>query len=338
MTLTTAIEYYVEYLQHEIHATTSTRLGYTSYLRRFHRYLTGRNGTEPNLEAITTDDVRSYLYTLSRQGLRPRTLRTAMYPLRGLFAMAMARGYRPDNPARAVKLPKKDAAIRETVSDEELEQLLAGCERTTDPVRRSMLKALLSVLIFAGVRRQELLDLQVGDIDLKEKRLLVRSGKGGKSRSLFLCQQCVDAVREWLAVRPRARHSYLFLVDTCRRLGEVGLVALIEQAKSLADLRDHGNIKPHAMRHAAATRLLRNGADLRSIQQFLGHSQLQTTAVYLHTDEQQLQRIAELGGFQSDDVQANRSASVVRPRFSHAGSVSGGPTPGRFIRRGRTSS
>src|SRR5262249_20326770 len=96
--------------------------------------------------------------------------------------------------------------------------------------------------------------------------------------------------------------SYLFVTDRRRRLGEVGLHALIETAKSLADLREHRNIKPHSIRHAAATRLLRNGADLRSIQQFLGHSQLQTTAMYLHTDEQQLQRIAGLSELPSSQA------------------------------------
>lgn len=338
ITLSSAIDVYLEYLEHEQHASRTTRYGYAAYLRRFARFVVERHQTEVAVAEVVVDDVRAYLYSLSRQGLRPRTLRTALYPVRGLFALAVERGYRPDNPAGAVKLPKKDAAVRETVSDEELERLLAGCDREPDPTRGTMLKALLAVLIFGGVRRQELLDLKVADVDLKEKRLLVRSGKGSKSRSLFLCQACVDALRAWLAVRPRAKHDYLFLVDSRRRLGEVGLGTLIEEAKALADLRDHGNIKPHAMRHAAATRLLRNGADLRSIQQFLGHSQLQTTAIYLHTDEQQLQRISELGGFRTSDVKANGRSSVKPPLFQS--SRAGGrrdrePSRGRFIRRSR---
>lgn len=293
-----AIRAYSDFLMLELHASKSTRLGYQAYLRRFSRFLTERHGTAPQLAEVTTDDVRSYLYRLSREGLRPRTLRGAIYPIRGLFGMAVERQYVSDNPAKAVKLPKKDAAVREAASDEELEQLLAGCERERDPQRRAMLKALLSVLIYGGLRRQEALDLQVGDIDVKKGQLLVRSGKGSKSRAIFPCQACLQAIHGWLAVRPKSPHPYLFIVDRRRRLGEEGLRRLVEEAKSLADLRDHENIKPHAMRHAAATRLLRNGADLRSIQHFLGHSCLQTTAVYLHTDEQQLQRIAELGGLE----------------------------------------
>jgi site-specific recombinase XerD len=295
MTLSEAVTAYIEYLEHEQGASRTTRFGYTSYLRRFTRYLTERYGREPGLGEVSTDDVRSYLYQLSRRGLRPRTLRSAMYPLRGLFGFAVDRGYRPDNPATAVKLPKKDAPVRATVSDEELEQLLAGCEREVEPARRAMVRAVLAVLIYGGLRRQELLDLQVTDIDRAQRKLTVRSGKGAKSRTLFVCQACVQALHDWMVARPKSPHPYLFVTDRHRRLGEEGLRTLVERAKSLADLREHGNIKPHSIRHAAATRLMRNGADRRSIQQFLGHSDLQTTAMYLHTDDQQLERISEMG-------------------------------------------
>lgn len=297
LTFADAMLRYLEYLEHEQGASRTTCAGYQSGLRRFARFLAGRQTAEPLLTDVSADDVRSYLYSLSRRGLRPRTLRGAIYPLRGLFGLAVTRGWRPDDPARAVKLPKKDAAVRETVSDEELEQLLAACEREPAVVRRTMLKAVLAGLIYTGLRRQELLDLQVADLDLKERKLLVRCGKGSKSRTVYLCQPCVEVMREWLSIRPKAKHPYLFLTDVGRRLGEEGLRHLVETAKSLADLRDHENIKPHSIRHAAATRLLRNGADLRSIQQFLGHSHLQTTAIYLHTDERQLQRISELAAF-----------------------------------------
>jgi len=296
-TLSDAINLYTEYLTHEQGARPTTLVGYKSGLRRFQRFILTRYSDEPRLDGVTEEDVRSYLYSLSRKGLRPRSLRGAIYPIRSLFAMAKDRGYVAHNPAQAIKLPRKDAAVRETVSDEELTQLLAGCERERDARRRSMMKAVLAVLIYAGLRRQELLDLQVGDIELEERKVTVRCGKGGKARSLFVCQACVTAIREWLGARPKSPHPFLFVTDRRRRLGEVGLAQLLEEVKCLADLRDHQNIKPHSIRHAAATRLLRNGADLRSIQQFLGHSQLQTTAIYLHTDEQQLQKIAEFSAF-----------------------------------------
>lgn len=323
LSFTEGIHRYLEYLRHEQHASETTCLGYQSGLRRFRRFLVERYGEEPELDRVTVDDVRNFLYTLSRQGLRPRTLRGAIYPLRGLFGMAVERGYCPADPARAVKLPKKDAAVREQVSDEELEQLLAGSEREADPARRAMLRAVLAVLIYAGLRRQELLDLQVEDVDLKEGKIRVRSGKGGKARTVWVCGPCIEALRRWLQARPKLRHAYLFVADRRRRLGEVGLAALIERAKSLADLREHANIKPHAIRHAAATRLLRNGADLRSIQQFLGHSQLQTTAIYLHTDERQLQRIAKCGALGREQATQKREAAAERRWGKRRHSVTG---------------
>jgi integrase/recombinase XerC len=241
-------------------------------------------------------DVRDYLYTLSRQGLRPRTLRGAICPVRNLLALAVERGYRFDNPAASLRLPKKDAAVRRTVSDEEIALLLAGVEREADNTVRAMMGALLAVLVYTALRRQELLDLDVTDVDLTERRLTVRRGKGSKRRAVPLSQDCSRALRDWLEVRQAlgCRHSGLFITDRGRRLGENGLATIFEKARALADLRGARHVTPHAIRHAAATRMLKNGADLRSIQHILGHTNIQTTQVYLHTDEQQLQRVAEL--------------------------------------------
>jgi len=326
LTVHQGVELYLEYLAHEQHASASTRMGYQSWLRRFLRFIAQQAvesaTAEPLLVEVSSEQIRSYLYSLSRQGLRPRTLRGALYPVRGLFTMARERGYRPDNPALAVKLPKKDAAIRVTVSDAELEQLLVGSAREPDPERRPMSRAVLAVLIYGGLRRRELLDLQVSDVGLEDGRIHVRSGKGAKSRTVFVCKECVQALQEWLAVRPRVAHSYLFVTDSRRRLGDVGLSQLLTAAKSMGDLGEQSHLTPHAIRHAAATRLLRNGADLRSIQQFLGHSSLQTTAVYLHTDEQQLQRIAECGGLRRNPSPAPRTSretsAAPRMRFERS--------------------
>jgi site-specific recombinase XerD len=240
--------------------------------------------------------VRDYFYTLSRKGLRPRTLRGAICPIRNLFTLAVERGYRTDNPAATLKLPKKDAAVRATVSDEEIIKLVAGVEREPDATRRAMARALVGVLVYAAVRRQEVLDLQVGDVDLNEHRLTIRHGKGNKRRSVPLGKDCARALREWLAVRAGlgCKHEALFIRDRTRKLGETGLTKLLEEVRAMADMREAKHITPHAIRHAAATRMLRNGADLRSIQHILGHTNIHTTQVYLHTDERQLQHVAEL--------------------------------------------
>jgi site-specific recombinase XerD len=296
LTIAEAVQEYPGYLAYERSCSKTTLACYASHVRRFRRHAIVRRGEEPTVAGVTVDDIRRFLHTLC--GRRPRTVRGILHALRAFFSMAVERGWRTDNPALAVRLPKKDAALRETCSEEDLERLLAGCAREPDPIRRAMMKAVLAVLIYAGLRRQELLDLEVRHLDLAQATLLVQRGKGSKSRSIYICQSCVQALRDWLAVRPKAVHQYLFVTDRRRRMGDDGLRSLLEAAKWLADLRDHPHITPHVLRHAAATRLQRNGADLRSVQQWLGHSDLRTTAEYLHTDEERLKQVAEFAEFQ----------------------------------------
>lgn len=324
LTFLEAVELYSTHLALEQQARPSTQVGYKSWLRRFNRYLVDRHEAPVPVAAVTVEDVRSYVYSLARSGLRPRTLCGAIHPLRGMFAVLLEQGHVTSNPASRVKLPKKDPVRRQTVSDEELQQLIAGCEREPDGRRRTMLKAILAVLIYGALRHQEVIDLQVADLALKEGKLTVTHGKGNKSRTIYPCEECIQALREWVGVRPKAAHPYLFLVDSRRRVGYEGLSHLVQDAKCLADLRDHDNISPHTMRHAAATRLLRNGADLRSIQEFLGHADLQTTAMYLHTDERQLQKLSQLGAF--DGGKTNDTETPSRPSQTRRQRTSG-PRP-----------
>ena len=153
----------------------------------------------------------------------------------------------------------------------------------------------MSVLCYGCLRRSELCDLRESDVDLADKSLLIRSGKGRKSRRVFVCADAVTALREWLALREAdCKADWLFMYDRSRRLHYAGIASLIETLKATAGLRDNEAVKPHGLRHWGATNLLRNGANLRDVQAFLGHSDLTTTARYLHSSEEQLRGIAEL--------------------------------------------
>jgi site-specific recombinase XerD len=154
------------------------------------------------------------------------------------------------------------------------------------------------VLCFAGLRRAECLALKLDDVNLAKSCIIVRQGKGQKSRTVYPYAACMEALREWLALRPQANHDYLFPFDKKRRICNQGLARLLEDIKAIAGLADHDNVKPHSLRHNCATRLLRNGADMRTIQAFLGHSHLSTTSIYLHTDETRLREVASLGGLE----------------------------------------
>jgi len=298
MILSEAIEDYGQFIRHELGHATTTYHAYVSWQRNFARWLDANGHSDPPVTEITEALVRRYSYSLSARNLRPRTIRGALHALRALFAYLAEQGAISGNPAKEIRLPKKDAATRLLVTDEDLVKLLEAVERQSSDFRCARDKALLAVLIFCGLRRQELLDLTVSSINLADRSLLVQQGKGNKSRTIYLCEEALTALREWLAMRQQVKcsHHYLFLGEGKRRLGDRTLHDLLEEIKAIAGLKGDPRIKPHSIRHAAATRLLRNGADIRSIQAWLGHSQLQTTAIYLHTDEQQVRKIAPLAG------------------------------------------
>lgn len=291
---------YLAYIVHEVGLSKATFKSYQSGLNAFHRWLTENGYPEPKLEDFTPAVLRRFLYSLSGRNLRPRTIRGAFHPLKGLAAYLIRVGASEQDVTKGVMLPKKDAAERLTVSDEEIDLLLDATQRHSDPKKRAFSLALLSVLVYGGLRRQETIDLEVNDIDLAEGSILVRSGKGAKSRKVYLPQEGVDALRDWMALRPaHSTHNYLFALDARRRIAHEGLRLWLEDIKARAGLTGAPNIKPHSLRHAAATRLLRNGMNLRDIQQFLGHSSLVVTSVYLHSDESQLKGQAHLGSLKA---------------------------------------
>jgi site-specific recombinase XerD len=132
--------------------------------------------------------------------------------------------------------------------------------------------------------KQELLDLTVPCLSLADQSLLIQQGKGNKSRTVYLCDEALDALREWLALRQKTvcTHDALFLAEDKRRFGDTIMAHMLEEIKAIAGLKDDPRIKPHSIRHAAATRMERNGADIKSIQTWLGHTPLDYRCLSAH--------------------------------------------------------
>ena len=292
---------YVNCITHERRlARKTTVTGYANYLHHLQGWLKENGYPEPTLDDFNVTVLRRFLYYLSARNLRPRTIRAYFHPIIGLGAFLVENKVLTENPAKALTMPKKDAARRLLVSDEEVTQLLAACERQNNPKDVAFSRAMLSVLVFAGLRREELLCLRVSDVNPKDGSILVRSGKGGKSRTVYIGESCRMALREWLALRQTdCKHDYLWARDRSRRVYECGLVSMLEQVKAIAGLAGRENIKPHSLRHNYATRLMKNGADIKSIQAALGHAQLTTTAIYLHLSEEAAKQTAHLAELSS---------------------------------------
>jgi len=274
MVLSEAIQDYGEYARHERRYSKNTYYAYISWLRNFAGWLEEAGLPDPPPPEISVSLIRRYSYSLSSRKLRPRTIRGALLALRSFFAYLGEMGALSSNPAAEVRLPKKDAATRLLVTDEDLARLLEAAGRQHSDFRSVRDRAVLSVLIFCALRRQELLDLTVQAINLADRSLLVQQGKGNKSRTVYLCDEVLEALREWLGIRQQipCKHEYLFITEDRRHFWETSLARMLEEVKAIGGLKGDPRIKPHSIRHAAATRLLRNGADLRPIQTWLRHS------------------------------------------------------------------
>ena len=297
MFLVDAVDEFLLYLQHERSASQNTIKSYRNSIQRFSEWLTTNNYPKPELGDITTALARRYLYYMSEVGWRPRTRLRHWAALRSLFVLMVDREVLPENPLAKISLPKKDPARRLLVSDEELIQVIDAAGRQRIAWRSVRDQAVLAVLIFTGLRRTEVLDLRLQDVDFRRSMLYVAHGKGDQARWVPLCSEVSDHLKRWLELRPAANHDWLWAYGQARRLSANGLANILEKAKDVAGLGGAENIKPHSIRHRAATRLLQNGADLRAVQAWLGHSHLSTTAIYLHCDEKHLRSIAHLASF-----------------------------------------
>ena len=306
MLLSDLVDDYLGYCRVERGYALTTQKSYGSHLRQYLTYLAQNGAPTPTLGDFSLPLLRRYQYAAAAKGLRPRSLRAKLIPLRSFGAWIKDNGLLPDNPATGIKIPKLDAANRPTVSDEEAVALLIGAERLPNKRRSAMAKAVVSVLLYTALRRAELVALRLGDVDFKEGSINVRSGKGEKQRTVWPTHETFVALREWLLLRPKAKEDWLWATDVSRPMHFNGLRALVEEVKTVAGLASHDNIKPHAMRRGCATRLMNQGADIRSIQGFLGHSDLATTAVYLASDQQRLKQLSQFGSLspgQAEPVQ-----------------------------------
>ena len=284
---------YITYLKVERGFSRATTDSYNSWLNHFIKWLKENGYPQPDLSAFNTMVLKRFFYELSGRGYRPRTLRSAFYPLIGMAKYLIMVGAIKDNPTASIMFPKKDAAQRLTVSEQEVASLEQAVDRYRSQRMVALSRAMLSVLTCCGVRATELIDLKVGDVSLGNRTLLVASGKGDKSRMLYPPAETLAAIKEWLQYREKdCRHDYLWTLDRNRRMGYNGLLHWLDEVKCMAGFRDHPNIKPHSLRHFFATRMHNNGAPIKSVQAALGHTDAQTTFVYLHLGEEQTKLMA----------------------------------------------
>jgi integrase/recombinase XerD len=231
------------------------------------------------------EDLERYVSELRAQGLAGTTIARRLAAIRSFFRHQVLVGQREDNPAADVGLPRRTRKLPRTLSPGEAERLVEAAAGTKPRDLRD--RALVELLYGAGLRVSEAVGLERGGVDLDER--LVRSiGKGGKERIVPLGRSAADALRRYLSRgRPyldRRHRPELFLNAKGGPLTRAGAFLILRRLAEKAGL-EPSRIHPHLLRHSFATHLLEGGADLRSVQEMLGHADLATTELYTHVTD-----------------------------------------------------
>ncbi|TML21046.1 MAG: tyrosine recombinase [Actinobacteria bacterium] len=233
----------------------------------------------------TTEDLETYLAELRAAGLSGATIARRVAALRSFFRHQMLLGARADNPAAELDLPRRVRKLPRTLSPSEAERLIEAAAGTTPRAHRD--RALVELLYGGGLRVSEAVGLTKGDVDL-DARIVRALGKGSKERIVPIGRPAVEALRRYLSRgRPflDARHRpELFLNARGGPLTRAGAFLILRRLAATAGLEPE-RVHPHLLRHSFATHLLEGGADLRSVQEMLGHADLATTELYTHVSD-----------------------------------------------------
>ena len=278
----------------ELDAAENTRLAYARDLKDFAGWTARHDG--PMVD-VDQQAIESYLLSLEAEGLARTTRARRLSAIKQFFRFSFEEGWRKDNPAIRIKGPKKQKSLPKTLSEKEVDRLLAAA-RASRETERARNVCLMEILYATGMRVSELVSLPVAAARGDPKLLLVR-GKGGKERMVPLSPPAREAMADWLAKRDAAAETariekgtpesrYLF--PSRGKSGHLTRHAFYHLLKDLAVAAgiSPDNVTPHTLRHAFATHLLANGADLRAIQTLLGHADVGTTEIYTHVLEERL--------------------------------------------------
>lgn len=282
----------------ELDAADNTRLAYARDLRDFVEWLTRRGG---DLSTAQRTDIESYLVHCDAQGLARSTRARRLSSIKQLFRFVYEEGWRDENPAIQIKGPGRSKSLPKTLSEQEVDRLLQAARETGRSERDRLRNTCLMELLYAtGMRVSELVELHSSAARGDPRMLLVR-GKGGKERLVPLSPPARAALVEWLAQRDReeddarknGRPSSPFLFASHSKAGHLTrhrFYLLIKEI-AVAGGVSPAKVTPHRLRHAFATHLLANGADLRAIQTLLGHADISTTEIYTHVLDERLKEL-----------------------------------------------
>lgn len=286
------LEAFLEMMSAERGASVHTLDAYRRDLLDFRAFLKGRRAS---LHAASADEVRAYLASLSQAGLSPATQARRLSSIRQICRYLIDEDIRADDPTSIIEAPRRGRPLPKVVSEQQAQDLIRAAEvmEGADALR---LLCIIELLYASGLRVSELVTLPLGAVTGERRMLLVR-GKGGKERLVPLGEPARAAIHLYLSVRarflPRIDRAQRFLFPSRSNEGHLTRRRVAQMMKDLAVRAgvDPAKLSPHVLRHAFASHLVANGADLRSVQQLLGHADIATTQIYTHVQDERLRRL-----------------------------------------------
>lgn len=261
--------------------------GYVRDVRHLVVFLQGKNCSVID---VSEDTLHEFMTVVHEFGISPRSQARMLSGVKSFFKFLILEGYMDVNPAEFIESPQLSRELPDVLSIEEIDAMIASIP--SDKAESLRNHAIIETLYGSGLRVSELIDIRISRLDLGEGLLIVE-GKGRKERVVPVSPVAVSLIGEWLrqrgemAIKPEGE-DILFLNRRGKPLTRVMIFYIIKELASLAGIKK--TVSPHTLRHSFATHLLEGGANLRAIQEMLGHESIATTELYLHLDRSRLRR------------------------------------------------
>lgn len=285
-----AIKDYQNYLKIERGLSPNSIVNYTMDLEKLQSYLDEYSIAEKPVH-IRRETVQEFIYSIAKV-VTPRTQARIISGLKGFFNYLVFEDYREDNPMDLIETPKIGRKLPDTLSETEINSLIAAIDLSKPEGERN--RAIIETLYGCGLRVSELINLKLSDLYFDEDFIQV-TGKGNKQRFVPISginQKYINIYRNEVRVHlpiQKEHEDIVFLNRRGKQLTRAMIFTIVKQLAEKVGLQK--NISPHTFRHSFATHLLENGADLRAIQQMLGHESITTTEVYMHVNRSYLSKV-----------------------------------------------
>ena len=279
------LKQYSAYLLLERGLSNNTREGYLNDVKKLLNYL---NENNLSLKDVSLDHLHNFIATLHDLGISSRSQARIISGIKSFFRFLKLENHIDTNPTLLLESPRVGRKLPEVLSIEEIDEMISCIDLSANEGQRN--RAIIETLYSCGLRVSELINLEINKIFLEEEYIVIK-GKGNKERIVPISPTAIHEIKLYLDDRRHldiksGEENILFLNRRGRRLTRVMIFYIIKQLAELANIRKE--ISPHTLRHSFATHLLEGGANLRAIQQMLGHESISTTEIYIHIDRTRL--------------------------------------------------